>query len=80
MARNPFVTTFDPRNHGHRTVRVWGSPGLQPWQAWAKAYARYHGESKALRADGSVVQYRRTDEKTIRQRTYTKVIMVRDLP
>ena len=80
MPRNPFVTTFDYRNQAHRTVREWRSPGLQTWQARAKAYARFHGEAKVLRADGSVVHYVRTMEHTIRQRTYTRVIMVRDMP
>ena len=80
MPRNPFVTTFDPRNQAHRTVRDWRQPGLQTWQARAKAYARFHGEAKVLRADGSVVHFCRTLDHTVRQRTYTKVIMVRDLP
>lgn len=78
MARNPFTTTFDPRNPAHRTVREWRNPGIQTWQARAKAYAAVHGEAKTLRADGSVVHYTKTEEDTIRQRTYTKVLMVRD--
>ncbi len=79
MARNPFTTTFDYRNKAHRTVREWRSPGLQTWQTRARAYARFHGEAKVLRADGSVVHFCRTVDDTIRQRTYTKVIMVRDI-
>ena len=76
MASNPFTTTFDQRNHAHRTVREWRNPGIQTWQTRAKAYAAAHGESKVLRADGSVIWYRRTPEGTIRQLTYTQVVMV----
>lgn len=79
MAHNPFTTTFDPRNHAHRTVREWSNPGIQMWQTCAKAYATGHGEAKVLRSDGSVVCYRRTPEGTVQQRTYTKVVMVRDV-
>ena len=76
MPRNPFTTTFDPRNPAHRTVREWRNPGIQTWKTCAKAYAAFHGESKVLRADGSVVCYRRTPEGTVRQLTYTQVVMV----
>ena len=75
MARNPFTTIFDPSNPAHRSVREWRNPGIQTWKTRAKAYAAVHGESKVLRADGSVVCYRRTLEGTVRQRTYTLVVM-----
>ena len=77
MARNPFLTYFDPRDQAHRTVREWSPARSQTWQTRARAYAASHGEAKVLRADGSVVHYQRTSEGTVRQRTYTKVVMVR---
>ena len=80
MSQNPYTTTFDPGNPAHRMVREWRNPGIQTWQTRAKAYAAVHGEAKVLREDGSVVCYRRTPEGTVWQRTYTKVVMVRDVP
>lgn len=79
MPRNPFTTTFDYRNQAHRTVQEWRGPGLHTWQTRARTYAAYHGEAKVLRADGSVIHYFRTRDDTVCQRTYTKVIMVRDI-
>lgn len=73
MARNPFWTTFDPRNPAHRTVREWRNPGIQTWQGRARAYAAVHGEAKVLRADGSVICYRPDCDGIIRQRTYTNI-------
>jgi hypothetical protein len=77
MARNPYITYFDPRDQACRTVREWRGARGQTWRSIARAYARLHGEAKVLQADGHVVHYRRTTEGTIRQRTYTRVVMVR---
>ncbi len=74
--RNPFVTSFDlVGNPAHRTVRDWHiSQRTVAWRTTAKAYARQHGEAKALLANGHVVRYwRSTETGTIRQRTYTRV-------
>lgn len=78
MARNPSTTMFDVRDPAHRTVREWRHPGIATWHLMATVYARTHGEAKVLRADGSVIVYRRAPDGTVRQRTYQQVVFVRE--
>jgi len=81
MAARLLATTFKSvGNPAHRPVSGWRTPlyateeDITPrsWQSNARAYARTYGESKVMRADGSVVRYWR-DEGKVRQRTYRVV-------
>lgn len=83
---NACTTWYTPGDPAHRTVSEWraatvvrrgsGVVAVGRWQTAARRYARVHGESKALRADGRVVRFW-LEGGVVRQRTYHKVVMAR---
>lgn len=74
-----FVTTYEPRNPAHNTVGYWRAEGYAQgyvtWETQAKRYARQHGESKGMLANGSVRRFWTEPDGRMRQRTYTRVTL-----